>query len=61
MAEWVVREIQNLLITSGRRSNPKPSRNFAKSRLVSVFLLALLELLFAVFSLKFAKRSFASM
>ena len=37
MAEWLVLETQNLLITVGRRSNPRLSRIFAKSRLMSTF------------------------
>ena len=37
MAECLVRETQNLLITVGRRSNPRPSRICANSRVVSIF------------------------
>ena len=37
MAEWLVRETQNLLTAVGRRSNPRPSRICANSRFVSMF------------------------
>ena len=40
-----MRETQNLLIAVGRRSYLRPSRVFANSRLISVFLLNFLELL----------------
>ena len=40
-AEWLVRETQNLLIAAGRRSNPRPSRIFANSMLILIFLVAL--------------------
>ena len=55
MAEWLVRETQNLLSAIGRRSNLIPSRVFASSILISVF-----SYCFFVFSLVFTKRSFAS-
>ena len=46
-----MRETQNVLIAVGRRSNPRPSRIFANSKLISIFfLLHFLELLFVVFS-----------
>ena len=49
MAEWLVRETQNLVIALGRRSNPRTSRIFANSRSISIFfLLHLLEWLFVV-------------
>ena len=57
----VRREARSLLIAVAHRSNPKPSRIFANSKLFSVFFsLHFLEMLFVVFSLVFAKRSFAS-
>ena len=37
MAGWFVRETENRLIAVGRRSNPRPSRVFANSRLISNF------------------------
>ena len=37
MAEWLVRETQNLLIAVGRISNPRHSLIFANSSLISVF------------------------
>ena len=39
MAEWLVRQTQNLLIAVGRISNPRPSLIFANSSLISVFFL----------------------
>ena len=61
MVEWLVHETQSLLIAVDRRSSPRPSRFFAKSRLFFYFfLLRYLETLFVMFSLVFAKRSFAS-
>ena len=38
MTEWLVDEIQTLLIAVGRRSNPGPSRVFANSRLISILI-----------------------
>ena len=41
MAEWLVIETQNLLIAVGHRSNPRPIRISANSRLSFFFLIAL--------------------
>ena len=41
MAEWLVRETQILLIAVGRRSNPRPSRISANSRLIFNFFIVL--------------------
>ena len=38
MAEWLEHETQNLLIAVGRRSNPRPSRSFANSKVISIFI-----------------------
>ena len=51
-----MRETQKLLIAVGRRSNLRPSRIRG---LLHFFLLHFVELFFVVFSLVFAKRSFA--
>ena len=37
MAEWLVRETQNLLIAVSRRSNARPNRIFANLKLISIF------------------------
>ena len=58
MAEWLVIETQNLLIAVGHRSNPRPIRISANSRLSFFFLLLFLELLSVVFLLMFAKLRF---
>ena len=39
MAEWLVRETQNLLIAVSRRSNARPNRIFANLKLISFFFL----------------------
>ena len=60
VAEWLLRETQNLLIAVGRRSNSRSSRFFLLIRGLVLFFLHFLELLFVVFSLVFAKRILAS-
>ena len=57
---WLMRETQYLMVSIVHRSNPRPSRIFANSRLISIFYLFTIELLYVVFSLVFAKQSFAS-
>ena len=64
---WLVIETQNLSISAGRRSNPRPCQAFANSRLIScnvsamwLYALLILEVLFFVFPLVFANPSFTS-
>ena len=60
MAEWFVRETQNLLSAIGRRSNLILAEFLLVLALFLFFLIAFSRDAFFVFSLVFTKRSFAS-